>query len=128
MTPDVPSDVLKKIRHGWIAVLIQAAITLVVIVMSLLGVKLYSDPVWQLVDVLLMCGLAYGIYRKSRICAVAVLVYFVAVKIAVIVQTGRPTGIDIWSAIFAYFYVMAVVGTFTYHKLRRQSLPVRGHG
>src|SRR4051812_6474798 len=75
---------LTKIRSAAGAAVIVAGVTLFVVVLGLAGVTTFSSlglDIWALVDVVLVAGLAYGIYRKSRICAVVMFVYFVGSKI-----------------------------------------------
>jgi len=111
----VPVDVLKKIKNAWIAGLISGAATLVVTLLAVSGVQLLGFSAWEFVDVALILGLTYGIYRKSRVCAVLMVIYFAASKILIVMETGKPTG-GFMAIIFLYFYVQGVLGTFAYHK------------
>ena len=116
----VPVEVLKKIKTAWIAGLISTAFTLIVTLLAVFGVRLLGFDAWEFVDVALLVGLTYGIYRKSRACAVLMVIYFVASKILLFIQTGKPSGI-VLGLVFAYFYVQGVVGTFAYHKHIQQA-------
>jgi serine/threonine-protein kinase len=82
-------------------------------------VAVLSFNAWNLIDAALIFSLAFGIYKKSRRCAVLMLVYFVGSKIIVIADTGRFSGAFL-SIVFIYFYLQGVIGTFTYHKLLKQ--------
>jgi len=111
-----PADVLKKIRNAWIAGLITASVTLLVTLLAVFGVvQLFGFDAWEFVDVVLILGLTYGIYRKSRVCAVFMVIYFVASKIMLFMQTGKPNGIVV-TLIFLYYYCQGVAGTFAYHR------------
>jgi hypothetical protein len=125
---EIPGDVLKKIKHGWIAAVVSAAITLFFVLMAMSGIEIFNFSAFDLIEIGFMFGLAYGIYRKSRTCAVLNLVCFVLSKIFIVSEGGRLSSAIIGGIVFAYFYVQAIVGTFTYHKLLKQARTVRGHG
>jgi serine/threonine-protein kinase len=113
---DVPEEILKKIKHAWVAAVISGCITLVVTLVAMSGTDILGFSAWELIDVALIFGLAFGIYKKSRACAVIMFVYFIASKILLMMQTGRPTGVPL-AIIFAYYFWQGIAGTFAYHKL-----------
>ena len=119
---EAPHDVLGKIKAATIAGLVSGGVTLLLtlIAISSRDVTGFIDA-WNFVDVFLIFGLTFGIYKKSRFCAVAMLVYFVLSKIYIFMATGKASGV-IFAMIFLYYYVRGVQGTFAYHKLRRQHL------
>lgn len=106
-----------QIKQAWIAAVCSGAITLVVANAAMVGTSLSGfTGAWELIDVALIFGLAYGIYRKSRACAVAMLVYFIISKIVIVATTGQAAGIAL-AAVFCIFFVRGVTGTFAHHKL-----------
>ena len=114
---EIPEAILKKIRAGWIAALISAAVTFILMLVFIRSGDLGDlFDIWSTFDVILILVLAFGIYKKSRIAATLMLLYFLLSKILIIVETGRPSGL-LLSVIFLYFYFQAMVGTFQYHKL-----------
>jgi hypothetical protein len=115
----VPDAVLKKIRNAWIAALISAAVTLVVSLLALAGNHVGPFTGAELLDVVFILALAFGISRKSRVCAVVMFVYFVFSKYLLIRQTGQLNGLFM-GVVFLYFYALGVAGTFEYHKLRKR--------
>ena len=115
----VPEETLKKIKHAWTAGLISAAMTLVITLLAVLGVKIMAFDAWEFLDVALILGLTYGIYRKSRVCAVLMIVYFLISKIIMFAESGKANGI-ILTIVFLYYYGQGVVGTFAYHKHRQR--------
>jgi serine/threonine-protein kinase len=116
----IPDKVLKKIRVAWIACLVSASMTLVVIaiVIATGSKRLGLQGPIDLVDVAFILGMAFGISRKSRVCAVLMLVYFAFSKYLIMRATGQVGGVWL-GLVFLYFYAQGVVGTFEYHKLRK---------
>ena len=104
---DIPEEILKKIKHGWIAAIVSGVMTFLVVLLTI--------NTGALIDVVLIFILAFGIYKKSRFAATFMLLYFLLSKIWIIVETGKPSGF--WSLIFLYFYFQAMVATYRYHKL-----------
>jgi hypothetical protein len=119
--PTVPPDVEKKIKSAWIAACISGVITLVVTLIAMSGTELLGFDAWSLLDVGMIFALAFGIYKRSRACAVTMLAYFVISKIILMVESGKPSGL-LMALIFGYYFWQGVQGTFTYHKLKRAPL------
>ena len=71
------------------------------------------DP-WILADVVLMVILAFFIFRKSRVAATLLLIYFIASKVLMWVEMGSPKGILV-SIIFFLYYLTAMRGTYLWH-------------
>ena len=80
------------------------------------GVDIAGLNGFALLDVVLIFALAFGISRKSRACAVAMLIYFVASKIIMMVQTGHPSNV-VGLILFGWLFLQGVKGTFAYHEL-----------
>lgn len=119
---EVPAATLKKIRNAWIAGLVSAAVTLIFVLIAVAGTSLIGMSVYQLFDVAVILGLAFGIYKKSRICAVLMLAYFVWAKI-VLIRLGHANGSGLFmAAVFFYFYLQGVIGTFAYHRYLKQKV------
>jgi hypothetical protein len=116
----IPSNVLKKIKNAWVVGIISGCITLVVTLLAMNGVAILGFNAWNLLDAALIFGLTFGIYKKSRSCAVLMLIYFVGSKMIIIADTGKFSG-AIMSIVFIYYYIHGVIGTFTYHKLQKQT-------
>ena len=71
---------------------------------------------WILGDIAIVLGLAYGIYRFSRTCAVIMCIYYLAVFILMIHSTGIP--FLILRGIFLYYFARGAQATFEYHRLK----------
>ena len=116
--PAISIDVLKKIRNAWNAGLVSGGITLAVTLLAVAGMSVLGYSAVELIDVALVFGLTFGIYKKSRTCAVLMLVYFVISKIIIMTEM-RSASPMIVGLIFMYYYALGVVGTFQYHRLVR---------
>ncbi len=118
---EVPNDILKKIKGGWIVALISGVMTI-----ALIGIAMGTGALgnlfdwWSSLDVVLIFALAFGIYKKSRTAATIMFVYFLLSKIWFIVETGKPSGI-VLSLVFLYFYLQAMIGTYQYHKFVKEA-------
>ena len=112
----IPDEVLKKIKNAWIAATIFGSITLAVTLLAIFGTSILGFSAWELIDVAFVFALAFGIYKKSRACAVLMLIYFIGAKILIMMETGKPNGL-IMAVIFIYYFALGVSGTFEYHKL-----------
>ena len=109
----------KHIRNAWIASIIAASVTLALSLLSLAGTSLGGYNVWNLFDAVFIAGMAFGIFRRSRICAVLMLVYYLASTIMSI--TEKPVGIAIVvPVIFIYYYAKGVQGTFVWRRLNEK--------
>ena len=113
--PKVPGPILQKIRNAWIACLISLAMTLLLTAIGMVGGSANGSNAWQLIDVALIAGLAFGIYRKSRACAVGMFIYFLVSKVLIIMERGAGGGL-ILGVVFLYFYWQGISGTFAYYR------------
>ncbi|MBF0540397.1 MAG: hypothetical protein HQK91_02965 [Nitrospirae bacterium] len=108
----------EDIKAAVVAGIISGGITLIVTLIAIfrkedlfgLGFSIYN-----VLDVLLIFGLTFGIYKKSRSCALAMLIYFLVSKIYIIYQTGKFQG-GFLAVLFIYFFYRGVRGTFNYHQ------------
>jgi serine/threonine-protein kinase len=116
--PAIPAEVLKRIRNAWIAGICSGCVTLAITLLAMSGKSVLGYSAWELIDVALIFGLTFGIYKKSRTCAILMLVYFVASKIMLFVD-ARPSSGIVMAVVFIYFYALGVAGTFQYHRLVR---------
>jgi len=70
---------------------------------------------WALLDSAIILGLTYGVYRKSRVCALLLCASFIAFKIVMLKATG-DVGAIIPALLFLYLLAQGVDGTFQYHE------------
>jgi len=111
----------KAINTACWAGIISGSFTAIVSVIAGFGYSFAGFTVWNLFDALLIFGMAYGIYRKSRVCAVIMFVYWVASKIISFTEKGHLGGIFI-AIIFAYAFFQGVRGTFAYHRMNLKKI------
>ena len=105
------------IKRATSAAVIVAGLDLLLAILSLCGIQILGADLWILLDVVMVLGLAYGIRRFSRTCAILMCIYYLAVCI----YAGRKTGITgiISRALFLYYFGRGAQAMFTYHKLKR---------
>ena len=110
---------LKKIKNAWVTGLISITITVVFTLISISGKDILGLDAFAFIDVFLMAIFTFGIYKKSRTCAVLLLLIFVSNKVIMWFESGTARGIPL-ALVFLYFYIMGIVGTFQYHKIIKQ--------
>jgi serine/threonine-protein kinase len=116
---EASAEIAKKIKGAWIAALVSAALTLVMILIAVgSGATFMGINAWAFVDIGIILGLAYGVYRKSRTCAVLLFTFFLVEKIAMFASANRVGSVPIALA-FIYLYGRGMVGTFQYHRERK---------
>jgi serine/threonine-protein kinase len=104
------------IRNAWMAGLISGALTLIVTLVAMAGYSFMGFSALNLLDVFVIGGLAFGIYRKSRTCAVIMLVYFIGSKIVMWTESRSFTGIPL-AVLFGWYFFQGMRGTFAWHGL-----------
>jgi len=107
-----------QIKLAWQAGIVSGTTTLIFVLLSLAGYDFtgFIDAS-ALIDVCLIFGLSFGIYKKSRIAAVLMLVYFAFNQAWIIIEIKRFPGIISW--VFLILFLRGVQGTFTYPKLSK---------
>jgi len=122
MAQEVPEAIRKKIRLAWGAGLVSAAVTLIFVLIAVSGTSLLGFGLAQLLDVAVILGLSFGIYKRSRVCSVLMLLYFVYSKFLMMRIGGISGGNVFTSLLFLYFYIQGVIGTFAYHRHLKQKV------
>ena len=106
----------KAIKTAWSAGIISGVLTLIVTLVAMAGHDLLGMSAWNLLDVAVIAGLTFGIYRKSRTCAVVMLVYFIGSKLLIWSETKSVSGLPM-ALIFCWFFYQGMRGTFAWHGL-----------
>jgi hypothetical protein len=107
----------KAIRNACIAGTISGLLTLLVTLIAVAGVHIPGSDfdVWNLLDVFFIFALTFGIYKKNRVCAVLILVYFVGNTVLIWYESGSLSGLPT-AIIFVYFFFQGILCTFAYHR------------
>jgi serine/threonine-protein kinase len=109
----------KHIKYAWIAAVVSGSLTLLFVLIAIGGSPLFPGfGAANLLDVALLYGFAFGVYRHSRVCAILLASYGVFNAFYMASQTG----FSIIQFVLLYFYCRAVPATFTYHKLERSKI------
>ncbi len=112
-------DAEKAIQNAWIVGLVSGGVTLIITLTAIGGSGVLRFSSWTFLDIILTFGLAFGIYKKSWLAAVTMLIYFVFSQIMLRINVNSFRGIVI-ALIFIYFYVQGIRGTFAYHNIIKQ--------
>lgn len=116
------------IKKAWMAGVISGVITLIVTVAAMAGYSIMGFTSLNLLDVAFIFGLTFGIYKKSRTCAVLMFVYFVGSKIYLWSETGKLSGLPL-ALIFGYYFFQGILGAFAYHSMTpKEEKPVQQSG
>jgi serine/threonine-protein kinase len=110
----------KAIKTAWSAGIISGVLTLIVTIVAMSGHSFMGFSAWNLLDVVVIAGLTFGIYRKSRTCAVLMLVYFIGSKLLIWSETKSAAGLPM-ALIFSWFFYQGMRGTFAWHGLNAGS-------
>ena len=113
-------DANKAIRDAWIAGLITIVVTIALTLIYASGGGFAHVTLWNWIDIFLLMGLSYGIYRKSSLSATLMLVYYLGSKIILWADESAFIGVPI-ALIFAYFFWRGIQGTRAYHQLATES-------
>ena len=76
-----------------------------------------------LVVVFLVLGLSYGIFKKSRACAIILFILLVITATVKLVGSVQPLVLTMY-ILFGYFLFRGILGTFAYHKIMKQKQEV----
>ncbi|MBB6624515.1 hypothetical protein H7E67_13830 [Clostridium gasigenes] len=112
---------LKAIRNAWELAIVSILMTLIAIMVSVFGKNNFLGlDLYGLVDVVLVMGLAFGIYKKSRVCAVILFIYFIVGRIDMMISYGGKPASNAASIFFAFGYFQGIRGTIHYHKNKKK--------
>jgi len=107
------------IRNGGSFTAVSAGITLLLAFAGMLTDS--SDPTlnylldpWAIVDALLLAALSFFLFRKSRIAATLLVLYFVVSKVSLWVELEAVKGLPM-TILFGWVYILAMRGTFLWH-------------
>ncbi len=116
---EIPEEITKKIRAGWIAAVIVCVLTLV---LALIGISDSSsfDSYASLIDLAVLAGLTFGVYKNSRTCAILLFLFYALGKAVVWIESGNVLSGLLPTLLFFWFLGNAIVGTFQYHSYLKE--------
>jgi serine/threonine-protein kinase len=114
----------KHITRAWIAASIQAGLMLIVEVLAAAGVLAAPRfDAWILLDVAILTALAYGVWRRSRVCALLLPAYSILNEVYLGFQDTAH--FSILRLIFIYFYLRGTIQLFREHRPSETSQSVQ---
>jgi serine/threonine-protein kinase len=111
-------DALKQVQGAAIAGFVLAGLNFIIWLVVMSGVNIGMGlNAFMIIDVFLILGLSFGVLKRSRVCAVLLLLYFVGGKILMMASGQIPGigGIAI-SIAFATAFFKGMLGTFSCRK------------
>jgi hypothetical protein len=94
---------------------IQAGLTLIMGLFAAVGVFVAPGfDAWILLDATILTGLAYGVWRRSRVCVLLLLIYAIANEVYLALQ--ETSHFSILRLIFIYFYFRGTIQLFREHR------------
>lgn len=109
---------LKYISYAWITTAVSALLTVIVAFLSTYSENIkyrYGIDLWSLIDAAIVAGLAYGIYRKNRYCALTMFIYFFVSKLGMFFAVGSGGAVSI---IFLVILCRGTIATFRVYNYR----------
>jgi len=116
----------KAIRQGsnlgfMLTTLWLFSVVVAIIAHSVVAVDLWDD-LWKLLDVAIVGGLAFGIRRRSRTCAIGLTAFYVISRTSLAIAEERMFCVVV-PAVMTFYFAKSIEGTVVYHRLRRQQDP-----
>ncbi|MEL7313897.1 MAG: hypothetical protein AAFN08_02980 [Cyanobacteria bacterium J06559_3] len=112
---------IKAIRNGGVAAMISAGLTAIFATIGLfIGASVEDDPLGYIlnpflyIDVVVAVILGIFIFRRSRIAATIMFLYFIVSQVSAVVAIQRPPGF--LAIIFFILYLQAMRATYKWHK------------
>jgi hypothetical protein len=103
----------------WCAMLV-AGVTTLFAFLALSGIRIVPINGSALVDAAIFAAVAYGLWRRSRIAAVAGFVLFLIERVYMVIQTGSIFGAGVLGIVLLIGFLNGMRGAFSYHKLQSQ--------
>lgn len=114
------------IKRAWIAAVVSGTWTLAFTLLAMLtdDKRTFGGlfDAWTFIDVAIAYALAFGIYRKSRTCAVLMLAIFILGQVVARLEISSIGGILV-PLIFVYLFAQGIRGTFVYQRAASRPVP-----
>jgi hypothetical protein len=114
----------KNVTRAWTAATISAALTLIFGALAAFGITTISGvDGWILVDASILATLAYGVWKRSRVCALLLVIYGVANEIYLALD--ETAHFSLLRIVFIYFYLRGAIQLFRDHRMRAAAIVTR---
>ena len=111
---------LKWIKSTFRLAIAMSVIALISIIVLMMNNFSFSGVIIGiLIYIILNFGLAFGVYKKSRICAVILFIIFISGSIRMLINDDNNLIKFILSVAFAACYFQGIIGTIYYHKNKK---------
>jgi hypothetical protein len=107
----------KASKQGLLACTWCAGATLFLVVLSILGVRLFDFDMWALIDALLFIVIGWGIYKMNRFAAIAGLALYIIERAFMWFEYGPKN--PVIALIISFMFVNSIRGIFAYHRHRK---------
>jgi len=106
-------------RAAFWATIFWASMRLILVLLGVLGIQFVEEVnLWGLFDVGLFGLIAWGLWKRSRIAAIAGPVLYIGLIILQWIDIGPPTwDLRIISVIITFLFINGIRGTFAYRRL-----------
>ncbi len=103
------------IQQAWQLGIACGLFTLAAGLIAFSGHPLFGYTVWNLLDAAVIFLLSFGVYKKSRFCALLLFLYYVASSIFLIIDNRQYAAIAA-QVVFSSYLLRGVQGTFVFHR------------
>jgi serine/threonine-protein kinase len=114
VAPGASPEHEKDVRNAVGAAIASGVITLIFTLVAMAGASFAGITGWNLLDVALIFGLAYGVSRRSRACATILFGYFIISKLMMMVEHPTVAGLPL-ALIIGYYYAKGMMATYAIH-------------
>ncbi len=108
----------KASKQGLWACAWCAGATLFLVVLSVLGVRLFDFDIWALLDVLLFIVIGWGIYKMYRFAAMAGLALYIIERAFMWAEYGPKN--PVIALIISLMFINSIRGIYAYHRYGKE--------
>ncbi len=118
---EAEDSIKRGVYAGLIFGALVAGISLIAMSQGDKGSLSYWDDPWMFAEVALILVITFGVSRKSRAAAIALFLYYLVSRVALMVELNTVPGVGgiLFTIIFLFVFGKAIFGSFVYHRLRK---------
>jgi hypothetical protein len=105
----------QAIQQAWQLGITCGLFTLAGGVAAINGHPIFGYTIWSLLDAAFIFLLSFGVYKKSRFSALLLFLYYVASNVLLTIDNRQFSGTAA-QVVFSFYFLMAVLATFAYHR------------